>query len=177
MKTAARSRIGIMLIVFGLFLVRLCINYILFTVKCEYARDRVRAAEHSCVEIAGWMAIAEGTVTRADDDKTIIAYFYFWDGAVYNKVIPYRNPDYPENAKVMVAYLSASGPGNCLVSGFYQNRFLVCGVVGLIISITGVIVIKNNRKRMENKKNGKKENCSRKLEDEHDTQSGCCSVR
>lgn len=65
MKTAARSRIGIMLIILGLFLVRLCVNYILFTEKCEQARDRVRAAEHRCVEIAGWMVIAEGTVMRA----------------------------------------------------------------------------------------------------------------
>ncbi len=88
------------------------------------------------------IAVAEGTIIHADNDWTKIAYFHYWDGAVYNRVIPYENPDYPENTKVMVVYLLGVGPGDCLVSGFYRNRFLACGAVGLIISITGVIVIK-----------------------------------
>ena len=142
MKTAACGRIGIILILTGLFLVRLSINYVIFTQNCEWARDRVAAAENSCIEIAGMIAVAEGTIIHADNDWTKIAYFHYWDGAVYNRVIPYENPVYPENTKVMVVYLLGVGPGDCLVSGFYRNRFLACGAVGLIISITGVIVIK-----------------------------------
>ena len=176
-KTMARGRIGLILVILGLFLFRMGINYILFTEKCELAKEQVETAEYGCVEIAGMIAVAEGTVTRAEDDWTKIAYFHYWDGAVYNKIIPYKNPDYPVNAKVIVVCLPGFGPGNCLVSGFYRNRFLMCGVVGLLMSITGVIILKNNGKRMENKKNGKKENCSRKLENEHDAQSGGCSVQ
>lgn len=141
----SRGRIGMILITIGLFMIRLCINYFLFTEKCEQAGNRVRSAEHGCVEIAGWMAIAEGTIIHADNDWTKIAYFYYWDGAVYDRVIPFQNPDYPENTKVMVVYLLGFGPGDCLVSGFYKNRFSACGAVGLIISITGVIVIKMTR--------------------------------
>lgn len=165
------------LFVSGLFLIRLCIDYVLFTGRCELAKGRLEKAENRCIVMAGILAMSEGTVTHADDGWTKISYFYDWDGAVYNRIIPYENPAYPENAKVIVVYLLGVGPGDCLVSGFYLKRFLLCGVAGLLISITGVIIIKNNRKRMEKKKNGKKENCSRKLEDEYDAQSGGCSVQ
>lgn len=161
MKTAIRGRICTIIIVVGLFLVGRYTAYMLFTEICERAKSRIEVAENRCIEIAGWIAIGEGTVTRADDDSTKIAYFHYIDGAVYYKVIPYGNLDYPENAKVIVAYLLFSGPGDCLVSGFYRNRFFAYGVVGLIISIIGVIGIKYNEKRMENKENGKKENRSR----------------
>ena len=161
MKTAVRGRICVIMIVAGLFWFSRYTAYMLFTERCEREKGRIEAAEDRCVEIAGWIDMAEGTVTYSDDDETRIAYFHYIDGAVYYKTIPYVNTDYPENAKVIVAYLPFSGPGDCLVSGFYHNRFLASGAVGMIISIIGVIGIKNNRKRMENKENGKKENRSR----------------
>jgi len=177
LKTVARGRIGMILIILGLFLFRQCIDYMLFTKSCERARDRIVAAENQCIVIADTIALAEGTVMRAyDNGMSKIAYFHYWDGAIYYRVIPYQNPDYPENTKVIVAYPFFVGPGDCLVSGFYLNRLLRRGAVGLMIVIAGVIVIKYNEKRMENK-NGEKENCSRKLENEYDAQSGGCSVQ
>ena len=161
MKTAARSRICIIMIVTGLFLFGRYTVYMLFTEICELVKSQIEATEDRCIEFAGWVAIAEGTVSRVGDDWTKIGYFHYTDGATYYKVIPYKNPDYPENAKVIVVYLLFSGPGDCLVSGFYRNRFFASGVVGLIISIIGVIGIKNIGKRMENNGNGKKENRSR----------------
>ena len=149
-----------MMIAAGILLYGRYTAYMLFTEICERARGRVEEAEYRCIEIPGGIAIAEGAVTHAGNDWTKISYFYCWDGAIYNKVIPYVNRDYPENAKVIVVYLIISGPGNCLVSGFYRNRFFACGVVGLIMSIIGVIGISKQEKK-RGKCHGKKENRSR----------------
>lgn len=139
-KNSKKSRIGNALMIIGVILILLCINYILFTMWCTQAGKKLETQVngYKCTA-TGILAVAEGTVEITAKGVTLIAYYYEWDGAIYYKVIPYTNPDYPENAKVIVVYILGVGPGDCLVSGFYLDKYLRIGVAGLIMIVFGII--------------------------------------
>ena len=151
-KNSKKSRISNALIITGGVLVLLCISYILFTIWCIQAGNKLetRVNGYKCTA-TGILAVAEGIVEITADGATKIAYYYEWDGAIYYKVIPYTNPAYPENAKVVVVY-TLSGPGNCLVSGFYLDRYLWCGIVGLIMIAFGILGKEWRRRKWQERK-------------------------
>lgn len=64
---------------------------------------------------------------------------------IYRKVLHHANANYPENTKVAVAYSVGMGIGSCLVVGLYEKHMLICGIMGLILFVSG-IVLKLKRK-------------------------------
>ena len=90
--------------------------------------------------VAGVVSFTEGEIIRADDEYTIIQYYNEWDGTYYKKVITHANADYPVNSKVPVIDVLGTGPGTCLVAGFYKKYVLFMSMIAFIMFALGFIL-------------------------------------
>ncbi len=129
----------------GISLCLLYSVYLLYIAGVRWAVAKIDATGAKVMVIAGFWAVTEGEVIYADETRVIIEYYYEWDGADYRKVLHHANANYPENTKVAVAYSVGMGIGSCLVVGLYEKHMLICGIMGLILFVSG-IVLKLKRK-------------------------------
>ena len=128
----------------GFSLCLLCTVYMLYF---AYSWRMVSVLEESgakTITIAGMVAVTEGEVVRAEAGKTIIRYYYEWDGTEYRSVKNRVSEDYPENAKMPGVYSVGSGAGSCLAVGFYRKPMQILGVVGAVSLLLGLMSFRWN---------------------------------
>lgn len=106
----------------------------------QTAVEKIEAAGVKGMIIAGFFSVTQGEVIQADEVSTIIKYYNVWDGACYKKVLRHANPDYQKNAKVAVVYSVGMAMGSCLVAGIYRKYMLICGIIGLMLFISAIIL-------------------------------------
>lgn len=128
------------LMVAGISLCLLCIVYAVYIAGAKWAVAKIEAADAKGMVIARFFSVTEGEVIRADETGTVIEYYYEWDGANYKTVLHHANPDYPKGAKATVVYSVGMAMGSCLVVGFYRRYMLVCGIIGMVLFISGMIL-------------------------------------
>lgn len=124
----------------GISLCFLYIVYVLYLAGVRQAVAKIEAAGARGMVIGGFLSVTQGEVIRADETSTIIKYYNVWDGAEYQKVLHHANAAYSQNAKVAVVYSVGMAMGSCLVAGFYRKYMLICGVIGLILCISAIIL-------------------------------------
>lgn len=174
-----RKVLGLLVIYISAWMCLYCIAYFLLTAGARWAIAEfgktdaklvmsIEKTQARVVLIDGLICVTEGTVTRADDGMTVIAYYHYWDGAIYNKIINSVNPDYPVNTVIPIVYSVGDAIGSCFAAGFYGERALTAGMIGMALAALGCFIIFGKWKGK--KGNGKKEDYSRQLENEHDTQ-------
>jgi len=165
-----RKVFGLLVIFISAWMCLYCIAYFLLTAGARRALAEfgktdaklvmsIEKTQARVVLVDGFIGVTEGTVTRVDDDTTIIAYYYYWDGAFYNKVINSANPDYPVNTVIPIVYSLGMGIGSCFAAGFYEERALAVGIIGMMLAALGSFIIFGKWKGK--KENGKKKNYSR----------------
>lgn len=128
------------LMVAGISLCLLYIVYVIYIAGVKWAVAKIEKNDAKGMVIAGFFSVTKGEVIHADETSTIIEYYYEWDGANYKTVLHQANPDYPKNAKVAVAYSVGMAMGSCLVVGFYRRYMLICGIIGMILFVSGIIL-------------------------------------
>lgn len=126
--------------VVGISLCLLYIMYVIYIAGVKWAVAKIETTHAKGIVIAGFFSVTEGEVIHADETSTIIEYYYKWDGAIYRKVMHHANSDYPKNAKVAVAYSVGMAMGSCLVVGFYRRYMLICGIIGMTLFVSGIIL-------------------------------------
>ena len=123
--------------------------------------------------VGGMVAVAEGEVVRTEAGRTIIRYYHEWDGTEYRSVKNHISTGYPENAKLPVIYTVGMGAGSCLAVGLYRQPVQILGAAGAVLLLLGLMSFYRcslNFRKKGIEKDGKKENCSRQLENEYDSQ-------
>lgn len=149
----------------GFVICFLCTVYMLYFTVCWRTAEALETSGERTVIIAGVAAVTEGEVVRSGNGRTVIRYYHEWDGTDYQRVITGENTDYPLNARVPVVYTVGMGAGSCLAAGFYRRPVQALSVVGAVMLLAGVTLtlFKKGMRR-----NGKKKDHSRQLEDEYD---------
>ncbi len=121
----------------------LCLLYVVYTMYIagvRWAAAKAEEANARGMTIASIISIAEGEVVSIDKERMLIEYYYEWDGAYYRTVRNFIPPTYYEGAKVTVVCFLGTGNGVCLVAGLYSGYVQICGVIGLLLVISGIMI-------------------------------------
>lgn len=128
------------LIIVGSSLCLLYVAYTMYIAGVRWAAAKVEEANARGMTIASIISIVEGEVVSIDNERMLIEYYYEWDGAYYRTVRNFIPPTYYEGAKAMVVCILGMGSGSCLVVGLYSRYVQICGVIGLLLVISGIMI-------------------------------------